>query len=208
MTRIGRAAPATQPGIATTAAAAGPTARRATAAVWLLTAAISGTAAGLTVAGWDGYRVHDALWNLADLPAELLYASLGVLIVRRAGNPIGWMLLGLAVALSVMTLTSAWAVLGVRHPGTLPAPRLLGLLAEWTFVPVLSGLAFLFLLYPTGRLPSRRWRPFAAAGLSLTGLADDHALFGGLHAFDGLAIIGIAAWLWARSRQRAPRIPR
>ncbi len=36
----------------------------------------------------------------------------------------------------------------------------------------------------------------------LAGLADDHALFGGLHAFDGLAIIGIAAWLWARSRPR------
>jgi signal transduction histidine kinase len=169
VTRIGRAAPATRPGTATTAAA--PTARRATAAVWLLTAAISGTAAGLTVAGWDGYRVHDALWNLADLPAELLYASLGGLIVRRAGNPIGWMLLGLAVVLSVMTLTSAWAVLGVRHPGTLPDPRLMGLLSEWCFVPVLSGLAFLFLLYPTGRLPSRRWRPFAAAGLALTGLA-------------------------------------
>ena len=42
----------------------------------------------------------------------------------------------------------------------------------------------------------------------LASLGDDHALFGGLHAFDGLAIIGIAAWLWARSRQRAPRIPR
>ena len=36
----------------------------------------------------------------------------------------------------------------------------------------------------------------------LAGLADDHALFGGLHAFDGLAIIGIAAWLWARTRPR------
>ena len=42
----------------------------------------------------------------------------------------------------------------------------------------------------------------------LAGLADDHALFGGLHAFDGLAIIGIAAWLWSRTRPRAPRIPR
>jgi hypothetical protein len=42
----------------------------------------------------------------------------------------------------------------------------------------------------------------------LAGLADDHALFGGLHAFDGLAIIGIAAWLWARSRPRTPRLPR
>jgi signal transduction histidine kinase len=169
VTTVRRAAPATEPG--TAAAAAAPGARRATAAVWLLTAAVGGAAAGLTVAGWDGYRGHDAVWSLADLPAALLYASLGGLIVRRAANLIGWMLLGLAVALSVMALASAWAVLGVRHPGTLPAPRLLGLLAEWTFVPVLAGLAFLFLLYPTGRLPSRRWRPFAAAGLTLTGLA-------------------------------------
>jgi hypothetical protein len=38
----------------------------------------------------------------------------------------------------------------------------------------------------------------------LAGLADDHALYGGLHAFDGLAIIGIAAWLWARSRPGKP----
>jgi hypothetical protein len=42
----------------------------------------------------------------------------------------------------------------------------------------------------------------------LAGLADHHALYGGLHAFDGLAILGIAAWLWARSRPRAPRLPR
>jgi len=36
----------------------------------------------------------------------------------------------------------------------------------------------------------------------LAGLADDHALYGGLHAFDGLAALGIAAWLWARTRPR------
>jgi hypothetical protein len=42
----------------------------------------------------------------------------------------------------------------------------------------------------------------------LAGLADQHALYGGLHAFDGLAILGLAAWLWARTRPRAPRLPR
>ena len=41
----------------------------------------------------------------------------------------------------------------------------------------------------------------------LAGLGDHHALFGGLHAFDGLAIIGIAAWLWARTRPRGPQAP-
>jgi hypothetical protein len=36
----------------------------------------------------------------------------------------------------------------------------------------------------------------------LAGLADDHAIYGGLHAFDGLLILGIAAYLYARPRQR------
>ena len=36
----------------------------------------------------------------------------------------------------------------------------------------------------------------------LAGLADDHAIYGGLHAFDGLLILGIAAYLYARSQQR------
>ena len=35
----------------------------------------------------------------------------------------------------------------------------------------------------------------------LAGLADDHAVYGGLHAFDGLLILGIATYLYARSRQ-------
>ena len=34
------------------------------------------------------------------------------------------------------------------------------------------------------------------------GLADDHAISGGLHAFDGLLILGIAGYLYARARQR------
>ena len=36
----------------------------------------------------------------------------------------------------------------------------------------------------------------------LAGLADDHAIYGGLHAFDGLLILGIAGYLYVRSRQR------
>ena len=36
----------------------------------------------------------------------------------------------------------------------------------------------------------------------LVGLADDHAVYGGLHAFDGLLILGIAGYLYVRSRQR------
>jgi hypothetical protein len=38
----------------------------------------------------------------------------------------------------------------------------------------------------------------------LAGLADDTALYGGLHALDGLAIVGIAALLYTSARRRRP----
>jgi signal transduction histidine kinase len=64
-----------------------------------------------------------------------------------------------------MSLVSAYAVAGVATwPGTLPAPRMAGALAEWIFFPAATGLGFMFLLFPTGTLPSRRWRPVAALG--------------------------------------------
>jgi hypothetical protein len=62
-------------------------------------------------------------------------------------------------------------VIGIAtFPGTLPAARQVGTLAECSFPASVFIIAFMFLLFPTGALPSRRWRPVAAAGLLLTGL--------------------------------------
>jgi signal transduction histidine kinase len=56
------------------------------------------------------------------------------------------------------------------YPGAVPAGKLVGLLAECSFAPCTFTIAFMFLLFPSGKLPSRRWRPLAAAGLVLAGL--------------------------------------
>src|SRR5262249_49976676 len=53
----------------------------------------------------------------------------------------------------------AWAVYGLKHPGTLPAPAVVGLLAEVSFVPIAMAMVFLLLVFPTGALVSERWRP-------------------------------------------------
>ena len=147
---------------------AGP--RRATSAVWLSVTALSVAGVVLTVLAWGDLKTQDAVSNLASAPAAVLYATLGALVVRRAGNIIGWMLLGIGAGQAIMSLASAYAVLGITHPGTLPVPELVGLLAEWSFVPVLTGLGFMLLLFPSGSLPSPRWRPFAGLGLLATAL--------------------------------------
>ena len=107
-----------------------------------------------------------ATWprNLALAVAVAAYATLGALIVRRAGNLIGWIMLAAGAAQAFLAIASVYAVIGVAtFPGSLPAAKQVGTLAECSFPAVVFTVAFMFLLFPTGTLPSRRWRPVAAA---------------------------------------------
>ena len=145
--------------------------RRVTAAAWALVVVLALAGAVLTVIASGNLTTSDTIANLGAAPAAVLYATLGVLVIRRAGNLIGWLLLGEGAALAILAAASAYAVLGITHPGTLPAPELVGLLAQWSVVPVFVVLGFMLLLFPSGALPSPRWRPFAGLALVATALA-------------------------------------
>jgi signal transduction histidine kinase len=145
--------------------------RRVTAAAWALVTALALAGAVLTVMASGNLRTSDTLANFGAAPAAVLYATLGALVVRRAGNVIGWLLLGEGAATAILAAASAYAVLGITHHGTLPAPELVALLAEWSVVPVFVVLGFMLLLFPSGMLPSPRWRPFAGLALVATALA-------------------------------------
>jgi hypothetical protein len=145
--------------------------RRVTAAAWVVVTAVSLAGAVLTVVASGDLVTSDTISNFAAAPAAVLYATLGALVVRRAGNVIGWFVLGVGAGTAIMASASAYAVLGITHPGTLPATGLVALLAEWSFVPVFAAIVFMLLLFPSGTLPSPRWRPFAALALLATALA-------------------------------------
>ena len=140
--------------------------------LWLATGVVSVAGIVLTAIAWSNVSASDSYANVGCGIAAVVYATLGLLIVRRVGNSIGWLLLGCGLALAFVCAGSAYAIAGVlTHPGAFPAAKLVGLFAEWAFVPSIATLTFMLLLFPTGTLPSPRWRPVAIVGIGATVLA-------------------------------------
>jgi hypothetical protein len=81
---------------------------------------------------------------------------------RRPENPVGWLLLLSGLAISMNHFSAQYAIYALlAQPGSLPAGQALAWIASW-LLPIYAGLqVFYLLLFPTGRLPSRRWRPLA-----------------------------------------------
>jgi signal transduction histidine kinase len=145
---------------------------RATTAGLAVTVLVSLAGLALTVLAWSSLATSDQASSVGAEAGAIAYAALGALIVHRAGNLVGWFMLAEGAATAAMTTGSAYAIFGAKaHPGTLPAAAAVGALSEAVFVLVATDLAAVFLVFPSGRLPSPRWRPAALAGLVLIGLS-------------------------------------
>ena len=93
--------------------------------------------------------------------AVVVYAGVGRLIASRVpGNAIGWLLGLMGLSLGASVLAEQYALYGLATaPGSLPAARLAGWAADLMSTLTVVLLFFVVLLFPDGRLPSRRWRP-------------------------------------------------
>jgi hypothetical protein len=85
-------------------------------------------------------------------------AAIGVLVARRQPrNPNGWLLLGIAAALLLSTGAGAYSLLVYKLGRDLPLGPV-GLVLYQLWSPALALFFLVILLFPDGRLPSRRWR--------------------------------------------------
>ncbi|MDP9067336.1 MAG: hypothetical protein M3N53_03170 [Actinomycetota bacterium] len=120
-------------------------------------------------AGWEGER--GALSEYLFIAMSFSFPAVGAVIAsRQPGNTIGWIMLGIGAAAGFSEISEGYARYGLTtQPGALPGAEVALALTAGSWALVIAPIGtFLILLFPDGRLPSRRWRPVAvAAGLGI-----------------------------------------
>ena len=105
---------------------------------------------------WDFSYV---IWEVVSLAIPVVGF---VLASRRPANRIGWLFLVAGLALGLSAFSGQYGLYAlVAAPGSLPAGQAFAWLGNWIWLIAFTMLAFVFLLFPTGRLRSRRWLPAA-----------------------------------------------
>jgi hypothetical protein len=98
---------------------------------------------------------------------SLAFATVGALVAsRRPQNLIGWLFCWMGLASSIQLIAEQYAVYALlAWPGSLPAGAEMAWAVSWIGIPgTFLIVTFAPLLFPTGRLPSQRWRPVAWLG--------------------------------------------
>lgn len=96
---------------------------------------------------------------------------------RQPTNPCGWLLMAAALFLAAGITTVSYAKTSVGEGREWPLTEPVAWLASWLTIPGFVCLGFIILLYPSGRLVSRRWWWVATAGIAgVTGLWASTAL--------------------------------
>jgi uncharacterized membrane protein YhdT len=88
------------------------------------------------------------------------YPTVGALVdSRRPENPVGWLLCLYGLVISIGYFCAEYAIYALlAQPDSLPTGEAMAWIVSWV-LPIINGLSvFYILLFPTGRLPSRRWR--------------------------------------------------
>jgi hypothetical protein len=107
---------------------------------------------------YQGVHVYDH-W-LENTFGALLFSTVGAIVgSRRPQNPVGWLLCLYGLANAVGHFSSQYAIYALlARSDSLPAGEAMAWISSWILPPIIGLQVLTFLLFPTGRLPGRRWR--------------------------------------------------
>src|SRR5215203_2137599 len=127
--------------------------------LWVISVALTASSLLLLVLNLSHPDVHVYDYWLENALSAVLYSTVGAIVAsRRAENPVGWLFCLLGLAFSIGHSSSQYAIYArLAQPDLLPAGQALAWISSWILPPIIGLQVFSFLLFPTGRLPSRRW---------------------------------------------------
>jgi len=114
----------------------------------------------------DRHLVPASGWDFSSVLEEATFIAVPavgfILASRRPRNRVGWIFLGAGLVLGLGFFCQRYGQHGlVAAPGSLPAARAAAWFVNVAWQIPAAGLVFILMVFPTGRLRSRRWRPAA-----------------------------------------------
>ncbi len=152
--------------------------RAATAGLWALILVLAAGGLANILLPQGATQNNDAIAFILSAAITLLFGGIGALVVsRQPSNAVGWLLWVIGALIGLSMAATAYAIWSLTaFDAQLPGSVIAGWITQWAFSPTLViALLFLPLLFPDGRLPSRRWRwalAFAALTTVAAGLPD------------------------------------
>ena len=138
--------------------------------VWSLTLVL--TVITLTLSANTNSFSEDPFFLSVAIVMIVGYVTIGALIASRTErNPIGWLLMMIGVGFLLGGFTDEYLRYALpRGPDDRPFTLFSAWLTNWVFSIVAFPIPWILLLFPDGRLPTRRWKPIGIAIAVLEGI--------------------------------------
>ncbi len=142
-------------------------------AIWALTLALTACSLFLLAVNNSRLGVNVFDYWVETTVIGVASSTVGAVIIsHRPGNTIGWLFCVIGILGAIRHLNAQYATYALLVvPGPLPGGEAAAWISSWIWTLYVGLYALLGLLFPNGRLPSRRWRWVAwiGGGVVLTG---------------------------------------